>query len=152
MNPNKPFWRTKTLEQLTPEEWDSLCDGCAQCCLHKLQDEDTDEILFTNVACRLLDLHTCRCMHYRKRHTLVPSCVQLTPDLVRKATWLPETCAYRRVAEGKDLPEWHPLLTGSRESVHRAGVSVRDKAISEEDVDMDYLEEYVVDSSSQAKD
>jgi uncharacterized protein len=138
-----PFWKTKTLEEMTREEWESLCDGCGQCCLHKLQDEDTDEILYTPVACKLLDTHTCRCMDYRRRHKRVSGCLQLNPGLVRKLTWLPPTCAYRLIAEGKDLEDWHPLVSGDPESVHRAGISVRGRVISERDIDMDDLEDYV---------
>ena len=149
MDQEQPFWKVKTLEQMTSEEWESLCDGCARCCLHKLQDEETGEVFYTNVACRVLDLQTCRCMHYRKRHSLVPTCVQVTPELARQAAWLPETCAYRRLALGLDLPDWHPLITGTRRTVHASGVSLRGKVISEEDVDMDYLEEYIVDSPAE---
>jgi hypothetical protein len=141
-----PFWKMKTLEEMTREEWESLCDGCAQCCLHKLQDEDTGEILVTPVACKLLDLNTCRCGDYRRRHKRVPGCLQLNPGLVHKLTWLPPTCAYRLVAEGKDLENWHPLVSGDPESVHRAGISLRDRAISERDVDMDDLEDYITES------
>ena len=140
-----PFWKTKTLEEMTREEWESLCDGCARCCLHKLQDEDTGEILFTPVACKLLDLNTCRCGDYRRRHKRVSGCLQLNPGLVRKLDWLPLTCAYRLVAEGKDLEDWHPLVSGDPASVHRAGISVREWAISERDVDMDALEDYVIE-------
>jgi uncharacterized cysteine cluster protein YcgN (CxxCxxCC family) len=140
----QPFWMTKTLEQMNPEEWESLCDGCAQCCLHKIQDDETEEIYTTHVACRLLDLQTCQCKNYPKRHKRVPSCVLLTPAMVRQISWLPETCGYRRVAEGRDLPDWHPLKTGDPESVHRAGASVRDRAISERDIDMNSLEDYIV--------
>ena len=138
-----PFWKTKTLEEMSPEEWESLCDGCALCCLHKFQDEDSGEVILTHVACRLLDLKSCRCRDYRRRHKRVPTCLVLNPKLVRKLDWLPETCAYRLVAEGKDLPDWHPLVSGDPDSVHRAHASVLGRAISERDVEMDRLEDYV---------
>lgn len=138
------FWLRKKLTQMTPEEWESLCDGCAQCCRYKLEDEDTGDIYFTNVVCALLDLHTCRCTNYPERHTLAPTCVLLTPELAHRLLWLPRTCAYRRLAEGEKLDGWHPLLSGNPDSVHRAGISVRGKVISEKDVDMDRLEDYVI--------
>ncbi len=123
----QPFWRTKSLEQMTKAEWESLCDGCGQCCLHKLQDEDTDEIYWTSVACTLLDDQSCRCRDYPDRRKTVPDCVFLTPQIVDEVDWLPVTCAYRLVAEGADLYWWHPLVSGSPETVHEAGVSVRGK-------------------------
>jgi uncharacterized protein len=126
-----PFWKTKTLEQMSRAEWESLCDGCGRCCLHKLRDEDTGALAFTNVACRLLDLHSCRCMDYPKRQRRVPDCVSLTPAELREIDWLPPSCAYRLVAEGKDLLPWHPLVSGSAETVHAAGASVRGRAVSE---------------------
>jgi uncharacterized protein len=140
------FWKTKTLAQMTPEEWESLCDGCGWCCVHKIQDVDTNEVFYTNVICRFIDMHRCRCTDYEHRSQNVPTCVRLTPELVPQLTWLPETCAYRRVAEGKDLPEWHYLRSGSDYQIHKLGFSVRHKVINEKDVDMDRLEEYVVDS------
>ncbi|MDA0991245.1 MAG: YcgN family cysteine cluster protein [Verrucomicrobia bacterium] len=129
MNDEQPFWQRKRLTEMTDAEWESLCDGCAKCCVHKLEDEDTGEIEYTNLACRLLDLHACRCSDYANRHTLVPACIRLKPDAI--PYWMPETCAYRLVAEGQDLPDWHPLKTGDKESVHRAGISVRGCVISE---------------------
>lgn len=120
-----PFWKTKTLENMTPKEWESLCDGCARCCLSKLEDEDTGEIATTSVACDLLDGEACRCTDYPNRSTRVPDCVTLTPHEVRTLVWLPPTCGYRLVAEGKDLYWWHPLLSGDPDTVHAAGVSVR---------------------------
>ena len=126
-----PYWRTKTLEEMTREEWEALCDGCARCCLLKLEDADTGEIAYTDIACRLLDLGTCRCTRYRQRLRMVPECVDLTPEQVRKLDWLPSTCAYRLVAEGRDLAWWHPLVSGDPETVHRAGISVRGRVVPE---------------------
>ncbi len=128
----KPFWRTKSLLDMTPQEWESLCDGCGKCCLHKIR-EDDGSFTVTNVACRLLDLTTGRCGNYPKRKQLVRDCVVLSPQRLRKLDWLPGTCAYRLVGEGKDLPTWHPLKTGNANSVIRAGVSVAGRVISERD-------------------
>ncbi len=124
------FWE-KPLSALNRAEWEALCDGCGQCCLHKVEDEDTGEIFATNIACRLLDLNTCQCSDYKRRKYFVPDCIQLTRRNVDSFQWLPETCAYRRRAEERPLPEWHYLLTGDREAVHTAGVSVRGRAIEE---------------------
>jgi uncharacterized cysteine cluster protein YcgN (CxxCxxCC family) len=127
-----PFWREKSLETMTPTEWESLCDGCGRCCLVKLEDEDTGEIHFTDVACKLLDLGSCRCQDYAKRRRKVRDCIKLTPNAVRTLTWLPPSCAYRLVAEGRDLAWWHPLVSGRPESVHEAGVSVRGRVCQSE--------------------
>ncbi len=127
----EPFWRRKTLAEMTRSEWESLCDGCAKCCLDKLEDEDTGEIRCTEVACRLLDLGTCRCTDYANRKRFVPDCVVLTARTVDRLAWLPSTCAYRLISEGKDLEWWHPLVSGDPETVHRAGVSVRGRAVPE---------------------
>ena len=127
----EPYWRTKTLEDMTREEWEALCDGCARCCLVKLEDADTGEIAYTDIACRLLDPGTCRCTRYRQRLRLVPDCVDLTPERVRKLGWLPSTCAYRLLAEGRELAWWHPLVSGDPETVHRAGISVRGRVVPE---------------------
>lgn len=145
-----PFWKRKTKQQMNVEEWESLCDGCAWCCLHKIEDEDTREILFTHVACRLLNLKTCRCENYPQRLSLVEDCLKITPENILELTWLPETCAYRRVALGQDLPEWHPLLTGDPKSTHRAQASILGLAISEYGVDMDYLEDYLIEPEDEA--
>lgn len=137
------FWHDKTLAEMSKAEWESLCDGCGRCCLHKLRDEDTDELGFTNVACALLDLKTARCSDYAQRRTKIPDCVQLTPKKLKKMDWLPPSCAYRRLQEGKDLPSWHPLITGRAESVVEAGASVAGRAISERDAGP--LEHHIVE-------
>ncbi|NOX10087.1 MAG: YcgN family cysteine cluster protein [Gammaproteobacteria bacterium] len=142
----KSFWQEKKLTEFTPEEWESLCDGCAQCCLHKLEDEDSGDLYFTNVACRFLDHETCRCSCYEDRSVIVPDCLQVTPQLAMEANWLPATCAYRLLAVGEDLPEWHPLLSGSVQSVFDAGASIRGRAISEEYIHPDDLPNYIVDA------
>jgi len=131
MSDPRPFWKTKRLEEMTGAEWESLCDGCGRCCLHKLRDDVTQALSFTTVACRLLDLHTCQCSDYAHRRRRVPDCVQLTPAEVREIDWLPPSCGYRRIAEGKDLAWWHPLVSGDPNTVHEAGVSVRGRAVSE---------------------
>jgi uncharacterized protein len=141
---NPPFWKRKRLSELTPAEWESLCDGCGKCCLLKVEFEDTGEILPTNVACRLLDGETCRCSNYPDRRTHVPDCIQLTPAETERLPWLPTTCAYRLVAEGKDLFDWHPLVSGNPDSVHAAGMSMRFRTISEDEIGDD-LEDYIVD-------
>lgn len=139
----RPFWHRKTLRHMTETEWESLCDGCGKCCLNKLQDEDTGALAFTNVACNLLDPDSCRCRDYENRWDHVPDCVKLVPAMVHRLTWLPSTCAYRLLAEGQDLPDWHPLVSGDPESVHRAGVSVRGRVILEREAGD--LEDHVVD-------
>ena len=131
MTAEEPFWRTKPLSEMSDAEWESLCDGCAKCCLIKLEDVDTGEFAFTDVACRLLDLGTCTCTDYPNRSIRVPDCLKVTPDLARDAGWLPSTCAYRLLAEGKDLYWWHPLVSGDPNSVHGSGMSGRDKVIHE---------------------
>src|ERR1700712_5758723 len=131
MADDPPFWKTTPLDQMTGAQWESLCDGCGRCCLHKLRDEDTEELAFTNVACHLLDGTTCRCSNYEKRRERVPDCVSLTAAALPDIDWLPPTCAYRRVAEGRGLAWWHPLVSGNPETVHQAGVSVQGRAISE---------------------
>ena len=129
----RPFWATKSLDTMTKDEWESLCDGCARCCLYKLEDEDTGKIFYTDVACRLLDMNTCKCTRYGERRRLVPDCVVMSPDSVDDLSWLPSTCAYRRRGEGKELSWWHPLVSGNAETVHDAGISVQGRAASERD-------------------
>ena len=128
-----PFWRSKTLEEMTEAEWESLCDGCGRCCLVKLEDEDTGRIHATDIGCRLFDAATCRCHDYANRSKTVPDCVTLTPEAVRALPWLPPTCAYRLLGEGRDLPWWHPLVSGDPQTVIAAGVSVRDRVYANED-------------------
>ena len=127
------FWETTPLDKLDRAQWEQLCDGCGKCCVHKLEDEETGELLPTNVACRLLDRHAGRCSNYRHRRAFIPECVRLTPAGVREHEWLPSTCAYRLIDEGKPLPEWHHLVCGDPEAVHRAGQSTRGWTISEDD-------------------
>ena len=141
----EPFWTRKTLEEMSPEEWESLCDGCGRCCLNKLWDPESRRVRFTAVACRLLDRGTCRCRDYPNRVKRVPECVVLSPEEVDDHALLPPSCAYRRLAEGRPLPAWHPLVSGNRESVHEADISVRGKVISEEWVHPDDLEDHIVD-------
>ena len=143
-----PFWQTKTLAEMSEAEWESLCDGCGKCCLHKLEDEDTGRIHLTVVACRLLDVATCRCGHYQKRRRFVPECVRIEPSSVATLT-LPSSCAYRAIAEGRGLASWHPLVSGDPESVHAAGISVRAWAVPESQVAEEDLEDYVIAEESE---
>jgi uncharacterized cysteine cluster protein YcgN (CxxCxxCC family) len=141
------FWETVPLEQMTQPEWEALCDGCGKCCLNKLEYDDTGDVDFTRIACKLLDGESCRCTKYPTRHQYVPDCVTLTPEKLPKvAYWLPRTCAYRLLHQGKRLPDWHPLRTGDPDSVHRAGASVQGWTISEVELPegADW-EDYVID-------
>lgn len=137
------FWEDKPLEALDRAEWEMLCDGCGKCCVHKLEDEETGELFPTNVACKLLDRHSGRCSNYRHRRAFVPECVRLTPKLAATLDWLPETCAYKLRAEGKPLPEWHHLVSGDPEAVHKAGMSVRGWTVSE--VEAGELEDHILE-------
>ena len=128
------FWENVPLDRMTRAEWESLCDGCGKCCIHKLEDDDTGELYPTNIACKLLDRRSGQCSDYRRRHAYVPECVRLTPAKLRQLDWLPTTCAYRLLDEGKPLPDWHYLVSGDRETVHTAGISVRGWTVSEDDV------------------
>jgi uncharacterized cysteine cluster protein YcgN (CxxCxxCC family) len=140
------YWERVPLANMTAKEWEALCDGCGLCCLNKLEDEETGEVAFTRVACRLLDGQTCRCGQYGIRKSLVPECVFLTPkDLPKVAYWLPSTCAYRLVHEGKPLYDWHPLVSGDPETVHAAGVSVRGWTVPEFEVTEDEWEDHIIE-------
>jgi len=138
------FWLNKKLAEMTPQEWESLCDGCGRCCLKKLQDEGTGKVAYTDVACKLLDRERCRCRRYTRRHELVPDCVALDAAEVRAFDWLPTTCAYRKIAAGQDLDWWHPLVSGDADSVHRAGISVRGRTLAERDLRADELEDRII--------
>jgi uncharacterized cysteine cluster protein YcgN (CxxCxxCC family) len=141
----QPFWRRKTLDAMNKAEWESLCDGCGRCCLVKLEDEDTGQIHFTDVACKLLDADACRCADYAHRRRKVRDCIKLTPETVRSLSWLPPSCAYRLIAEGRDLAWWHPLVSGSAETVHESGVSVRGRvAASETELALDDYPGHIV--------
>lgn len=142
------FWEEKSLEQMTQAEWEYLCDGCAKCCLHKLQDEDTEQIYYTRVVCRLLDTSNCQCTDYVNRSVRVPDCLQVTPAMLQDRAalaWMPSTCAYRLLAEGKPLPNWHPLLTNNPQSAVNAGQTVVGFAVSDAEVADDDFAEYVIE-------
>jgi len=134
-----PFWKAKTLQQMTSAEWESLCDGCGKCCCIRLEDEDTADIYITDVVCKLFDPNICQCTDYANRSVRVPDCVTLTPDNVHQLKWMPRTCAYRLIAEDKDLPDHHHLVSGDRNSIHLAGMSVQNAVISETEIDEDDL-------------
>lgn len=137
-------WWQRPLEALDRAQWEALCDGCAKCCLHKLEDEDSGEVVYTKVRCRYLDEDSCRCSDYDRRSVLVPNCIQLDRSNVDDLDWLPMTCAYRLRAAGQPLPEWHHLLSGSRDSVHSAAVSIRGRAVSDEYVHPDGYDEHII--------
>lgn len=141
----RPFWETVPLAEMSDRQWESLCDGCGRCCLHKVEDEDTGEIFYTAVACKLLELRSCRCRHYDDRHRYVPDCIRLDRSHLGHLGWLPSTCAYRRIDEGRGLADWHPLISGDPDSVHAAGISVRGRAISGAGVDEDDYESHLID-------
>jgi len=139
------FWERIPLHRMTEPEWEALCDGCGTCCLLKLEDEDTAEVHYTDIACRLFDDATCRCGNYPLRKQLVEGCVVLTPEALPKvAPWLPVSCAYRRLHEGRSLAAWHPLISGDPESVHRAGISVRGRTVPEWEVAEEDQEDHIV--------
>lgn len=138
---SRPFWKTTPLEKMTSQQWESLCDGCGKCCLSKLEEEDTGDIFWTSIGCRLFDAGSCRCSDYEGRLAKVPDCVKLTPEKVRTLPWLPSTCAYRLVAEGEDLKWWHHLVSGSRETIHEAGASMRGRVTALE-TDMQSVDDY----------
>jgi uncharacterized protein len=140
----KPFWETKTLDEMTVSEWEQLCDGCGRCCLMKLEEEDTGEIFITRVACKLLDTRTCQCSDYACRQAKVPDCIQIDPQQVRDLKWLPETCGYRRIKDRQPLAWWHPLISGSPETVHEAGISVRGWVKSETSIKIENLHRYII--------
>ena len=127
------FWQTKTLAQMSQAEWESLCDGCGRCCLVKLEDDETGDIALTDIACRLLDNQRCKCRQYDTRHEIVADCVRLTHQNISQLKWMPKSCAYRLLAEGKDLAWWHPLISGNKETVHQAGISIQGKTVSEDE-------------------
>jgi len=137
------FWKTKTLAEMTTEEWESLCDNCGKCCLNKLEDEDSGDIYFTSVVCNLIDLDTCRCTRYAERTRLIPECIDLKQHDFAEYNWLPATCAYRLLVDGKELPSWHPLITGDPESVKEAGVSISSYAMKESEVED--LEDHIIE-------
>lgn len=139
----KPFWVTTPLEQMSAQQWESLCDGCGKCCLHKLEDEDTVEVFYTDIACRYLSAD-CRCECYAQRAEKVAACLTLRPQDLGQVTWLPSTCAYRLLAEGKPLFDWHPLVSGDLDSVHKAGQSVKGRVVAEDAVDEDDYEDHIV--------
>ncbi len=139
------FWENHLLEDLSKPEWEALCDGCGRCCLLKLEDEDTQEIEFTNISCRLFDSETSRCSQYALRKQMVADCVMLSPqNIERHAYWMPTTCAYRLLYEGKPLFDWHPLVSGSPKTVHESGISMRHKVVAEFEINEDDLEDYIV--------
>lgn len=139
----EPFWKTKSLSQMNKAEWESLCDGCGRCCLNKLEDEDTGKFLYTRAACKLLDIGTCQCTDYINRAKKVPDCVTLTAKNVSELGWLPESCAYRRLDEGKGLSWWHPLVSGTPDTVRQAGISVEDEAYTEEGISIEELVHHI---------
>lgn len=138
------FWLAKKLGEMSKTEFEALCDGCGKCCLHKLEDEDSGDVYYTKVACRYLDHQSCRCQTYEQRQQLVPECVVLTPESVKDTYWLPETCAYRLIDQGLPLFDWHPLISGDPDSVHKAGMSVAGQVLSEQDVAEEDFEDHII--------
>ena len=147
-----PFWEAKPLDRMNADEWERLCDGCGRCCLLKVQDEETDEIYLTRLACKLLDVRSCRCTNYPERREHVPDCITLTVAKLDELVWLPETCAYRRLHEGRGLAWWHPLVSGTLETVHAAGISVRGRALPETEKRLMHVEDFLVDDWPEPED
>lgn len=141
---NRSYWKTKNMAEMSPSEWENLCDGCGKCCCIRLEDEDTQDIYVTDVTCKLFNPDTCQCTDYPNRSKKVPDCVTLTPTNVDQLYWMPQTCAYRLIAEGKDLPEWHHLVSGSRDTIHEVGMSVQNAVTCETQVDEDDLPHRIV--------
>ncbi|EQC47833.1 flagellin N-methylase [Bacteriovorax sp. BSW11_IV] len=139
------FWEKFKLNELNETEWEALCDGCGRCCLVKLQDEDTNEILYTSISCKLLDPETCRCTDYKNRMMKVPNCMKLTPNSITEFGYLPETCGYRKVYEGRPLEDWHPLISGDKNSVHKSGVSVAYKVYPEHKIEYDDIQDFIIE-------
>ncbi|VAW77370.1 UPF0260 protein YcgN [hydrothermal vent metagenome] len=144
-NNNDKFWETKSLSEMNTQEWESLCDHCARCCLLKLEDIDTEKVFYTNVSCKLLDLDKCRCTRYSERSILVPDCVTLTAQEINTLDWMPSSCAYRLLSEGKPLPDWHPLLSKNKGSVTDAGISITSFATNEGDIEGEDIQDYIID-------
>ncbi|XAT59352.1 YcgN family cysteine cluster protein [Rhodobacteraceae bacterium Araon29] len=140
------FWKKKSLAEMSVDEWEALCDGCGKCCLNKIEDEDSGEVFLTRVACRLFDNDTCRCSQYSNRHQFVPECISLTPDSIpTHAYWLPKTCAYLLLWQEKPLFDWHPLISGSPQSVHQAGISIQGQTVPEFEIDEDDWEHHLIE-------
>ena len=144
-NKDIPFWKDKSLAEMTKDEWESLCDCCGRCCLRKVEYEETGEVYYTDIACRYLDEKSCKCREYERSASLVSDCLKLSPEDVKGFFWLPKTCSYRLIAEGRDLEKWHVLLSFDLESVHRSGISVRDRVVMEESVSEDELDDHIID-------
>jgi uncharacterized cysteine cluster protein YcgN (CxxCxxCC family) len=138
------FWQTKTLKEMDSKEWEALCDGCAKCCLVKLEEHDSGEIFHTNVTCELLDIKTCKCSNYEGRHSVVNDCINLDQDNIQTLGWLPKSCSYRLIADGKGLPDWHYLVSGSSQTVHSYGASLQGWVVSELDVSDDDIEDHII--------
>ena len=143
------FWKKKSLSEMTPCEWEMLCDGCGRCCLHKMEDEETGQVMLTSVTCRYLDIQRCRCTVYHDPYRMPNYCKKLSPQNVQQLYWLPKTCAYRKIAEGKELEWWHPLVSGNPETVHEAGISVRYKVVSESIVHPDDWVRFIVSEADE---
>ncbi|MDN5249502.1 MAG: YcgN family cysteine cluster protein [Alphaproteobacteria bacterium] len=142
MSQDKFFWKNKKLEDMSESEWEQLCDGCGQCCMHKLEDEDTGKIFLTTISCKLLDSESCKCKNYLQRHKFVNDCIKLNYTLLEQISWLPKTCAYLKIFRGEDLEWWHPLLSGDCRTVHEAKISAKDRITATED-SIDSEEEYL---------